>query len=61
MYVCMYIYVGGDSAVGKATCDGLDVNGDRILVCARFSAPVQTSPGSHPASCTVNNGSLSRR
>jgi cell division septation protein DedD len=28
-------------------------SGDRILVGARFSAPVQTSPGAHLASCTM--------
>jgi hypothetical protein len=35
---------------------------DRIPVWgwARFSAPVQTEPGAHPASCTVGTGSLSR-
>ena len=27
--------------------------GDRIPVGARFSAPVQTGPGTHPASCTM--------
>jgi len=27
-------------------------------VAARFSAPVQTSPGAHPASCTVGTGSF---
>jgi len=26
---------------------------DRILVGARFFAPVQTGPGAHPASCTM--------
>ena len=26
---------------------------DRIPVGARFSAPVQTCPGGHPASCTM--------
>jgi len=29
---------------------------DRILVEARFSAPVQTVPGSHPASYTIGIG-----
>ena len=33
-------------------------SGDRIPVGARFSAPVQTSPGSHPASCTMGTGSF---
>jgi hypothetical protein len=32
--------------------------GDRIPVGARFSAPVQTGPGAHPASCTTGAGSL---
>jgi hypothetical protein len=31
--------------------------GDRIPVWARFSAPVQTGPGTHPASCTMGTGS----
>jgi len=25
---------------------------------ARFSAPVQTGPGAHPASCTMGTGSF---
>ena len=33
-------------------------SGDRMLVGARFSAPVQTGPGAHPASCTMGTGSL---
>jgi len=33
-------------------------SGDRILVGARFSAPVQTGPGAHPASCTMGTGSF---
>jgi hypothetical protein len=33
-------------------------SGDRIPVGARFSAPVQTGPGAHPASCTMRNGSF---
>jgi hypothetical protein len=34
--------------------------GDRILVWVRFSAPVQTGSGAHPASYTMGTGSLSR-
>jgi hypothetical protein len=34
-------------------------SGDRISVGARFSAPVQTGPGTHPASYTMGTGSLS--
>jgi len=30
------------------------------LVGARFSAPVQTGPGGHPASCTISTGSFPR-
>jgi len=29
---------------------------DRIPVGARFSAPVQTGPGAHPAACTMGTG-----
>jgi hypothetical protein len=28
-------------------------SGDRVPVAARLSAPVQTGPGDHPASCTM--------
>ena len=34
--------------------------GNRIPVGARFSAPVQTVPGAHPASCTTGTGSFPR-
>jgi len=33
-------------------------SGDRILIGARFSAPVRTGPGAHPASCTMGTGSI---
>jgi hypothetical protein len=33
-------------------------SGDRIPVRARFSALVQTGPGTHPASCTMGTGSF---
>ena len=33
-------------------------SGDRIPVEARFSAPVQTGPGAHPASYTMGTGSF---
>jgi hypothetical protein len=33
-------------------------SGDRIPVRVKFNAPVQTGPGSHPASCTINTGSF---
>jgi hypothetical protein len=34
--------------------------GDRIPVGARFSAPVQTGPGTHPASYVMDTESISR-
>ena len=49
-----FFFVWGDSLrAGRS--------GDRIPVGARFSAPVQTGTGTHPASytCTTNTGSFS--
>ena len=43
--------VGRDSSVGIATRYGLVGLG--IPGRARFSAPVQTGPGAHPAFCTM--------
>ena len=51
--------MGRDSSVGIATCYGLDSPGiESLWGTARFSAPVQTGPGAHPASCTVSTGSF---
>jgi hypothetical protein len=33
-------------------------SGKRIPVGARFSAPVQTGPGAHPASCIMRTGAF---
>jgi len=44
--------VGGDSFV-SITAGRF---GDRILVEVRYSAPVQTGPGAHPASHTMGTG-----
>jgi hypothetical protein len=46
------------SVVGIATGYGLDGPGIESRWGARFSAPVQTSPGVHPASCTMGTGFL---
>jgi hypothetical protein len=37
---------------------GLDSPGVRVPVGVRFSAPVQTGPGAHAASCTMGTGSF---
>jgi len=34
------------------------MSGDQISMGARFSAPVQTGPGAHPAYCTMSTGSF---
>jgi hypothetical protein len=46
------------SSVGIATDYGLDGLGIESRWGARFSAPVQTDPGAHPASCTMGTGSF---
>ena len=50
---------GPGSSVGIATGYGLDGPGIESRWGVRFSAPVQTGPGAHPASCTMGTGSFS--
>ena len=69
-YICFYccsviyfslpvtVYWGWDSSVGVATSYGLDGPGIESRWEARFSTPVQTGPGAHPAFCATNNGSF---
>jgi len=52
--------VDWDSSAVTATRYGLDGLGIVSRWGARFSAPVQTDPGAHPASCAMGTGSLSR-
>jgi hypothetical protein len=55
----LYSYQGGPgSSVGIATELRAGRSVDRIPVGARFSAPVQTGPGTHLASCTMGTGSF---
>ena len=49
---------GRGSVVGIATGHGAGRSGVRIPVAARFSAPVQTGSGAHPATCTMGTGSF---
>jgi hypothetical protein len=49
---------GPGSVVGIATGYVLDGPGIESWWVARFSAPVQTGPGAHPASCTMGTGSF---
>ena len=46
-------FLGPGSVVGIATGYRLDGPGIESRLGARFSAPVQTGPGAHPASCTM--------
>jgi hypothetical protein len=45
--------MGQDSSVGIATGYRLDGPGIESQWEAKFSAPAQTGPGAHPASCTM--------
>ena len=49
---------GRVGVVGIAIGYGLDGPGINSRCGARFSAPVQTRPGAHPASCTMSTGSF---
>jgi len=51
-----FIFMGRDSSVSIATRYGLAGPGIESRWGARFSAPVQTDPGSHPASWTMGTG-----
>jgi len=49
---------GPGSVVGIVTGYELEGPGIESRWGARFSTPVQTSPGAHPASCTMGTGSI---
>jgi hypothetical protein len=53
-----FLICGLGSVVGIATGYGLDGPGIESRWGARFSAPVQTGPGAHPASCKMGTGSF---
>jgi hypothetical protein len=50
--------MGRDCSVGIATGYGLGGPGIESRLGEKFSAPVQTGPGAHPASCTKGTGSF---
>ena len=50
--------MGRDILVDRATGYGLDDPGIESRWGARYSAPVQTGPGAHPAFCTIGTGSI---
>jgi len=52
------VTVGQDSSVDITTRYGQDGPGIESRCGARFSAPVQTGPGAHPASYTMGTGSF---
>ena len=55
----LHLYDSGPgSVVGIATGYGLDGAGTESWWEARFSAPVQTGPVAHPASCTMGTGTF---
>jgi len=54
----LQLFSGPGSSVGTATVYGLDGPGIESRCGARFSAPVQTSPGAHPVSYTTSTGSF---
>jgi len=49
---------GPGSIISLATGNGLDGLGIESRWGARFTAPLQTGPGAHPASCTMGTGSF---
>jgi len=50
--------MGQDSAVGIETRYGLDGPGIESQWWVRYSAPIQTDPGTYPASYTLGTGSF---
>jgi hypothetical protein len=62
-FICIRLHVVVEGPVAQSVerlSYGAGRSGDRILVGVRFSAPVQTGPGAHPASCTMDTGAFPR-
>ena len=60
MPIFLHTYTGcaPDSSISIATGYGLNGIAIESRCEARFSAPVQTDPGAHPASCKMSTGSF---
>ena len=58
LYRLLGVDMARDSSVSIGTRYGLDGQGIESRWGARFSAPVQTGPGTHPTSYTVRTGAL---
>ena len=58
IYLATLYFCEPGSSVGTATGYELDGPGIESRWRARFSPPVQTDPGDHPASCTMGTGSF---
>jgi len=58
LFVQVTAVCGPGNVVGIATAYGLDGPGIESRWGARFSAPVQTGPEAHTASCTKGTGSF---
>jgi hypothetical protein len=59
-FKCYYLTMGRESVVSLATRYGLDGPGIESWWGVRFSTPVQTSHGAHPASYTLDTVSFPR-
>ena len=53
-----HLFSGPGTVVSTVTGYGLDGPGIESQLGERFSAPVQTGPGAHPASCTMGTVSF---
>jgi hypothetical protein len=60
IFLSMSCSQGRESSVGIATSYGIDGPAIESWWGTRFSAPVQTGPGAHPASYTMGTGSFRR-
>ena len=59
MIIMLYMHVDRPGQLSRySDSQRAEMSGNKIAVLRRFSAPVQTDPGVHPASSTMDNGSF---